>query len=72
MEEDMAERDFSEIAKLGERYNKEPTSKIFVPLADAYRKNNMIDEALEVLNKGLEYHPQYALAHLILGKCYFE
>ncbi len=68
----MPERDFSEIAKLGERYNKEPTSKIFAPLADAYRKNNMIDEALEVLNKGLEYHPQYALAHLILGKCYFD
>lgn len=68
----MAERDFSEIAKLGERYNKEPTSKIFVPLADAYRKNNMIDEALDVLNKGLEYHPQYALAHLILGKCYYD
>jgi len=68
----MAERDFSEIAKLSERYNKEPKSRIFVQLADAYRKNNMIDEALDVLHKGLEYHPHYALAHLILGKCYFD
>jgi len=68
----MAERDFSEIAKLSERYNKDPKSRIFVQLADAYRKNNMIDEALEVLNRGLEYHPHYALAHLILGKCYLD
>ncbi|MEO0191020.1 MAG: tetratricopeptide repeat protein, partial [candidate division WOR-3 bacterium] len=68
----MAEQDFTEIARLAERYNKDPKSRIFVQLADAYRKNNMVDEALEVLNQGLQYHPQYPLAHLILGKCYFD
>lgn len=68
----MAEQDFSEIARLAERYSKEPKSRIFVQLADAYRKNNMVDEALEVLNQGLQYHPNYPLAHLILGKCYFD
>ncbi len=68
----MAEQDFSEIARLAERYSKEPKSRIFVQLADAYRKNNMIDEALEVLKQGLQYHPQYPLAYLILGKCYFD
>jgi tetratricopeptide (TPR) repeat protein len=67
----MANLDFSEIAKLNERYNKDPKSKIFVQLADAYRKNNMFDEALDVLNKGLHYHPHYSLAYLIQGKCYF-
>lgn len=67
----MAEIDFSEIAKLNERFNKDPKSKIFVQLADAYRKNNMIDEAQDVLNKGLQYHPQYSLAYLIQGKCFF-
>jgi len=72
MEEDMAERDFSEIARLSERYNKDPKSRIFVQLADAYRKNNMIDEALEILQKGLQHHPNYGLAYLILGKCYFD
>jgi len=68
----MNELDFSEIAKLSEKYNKDPRSRIFVQLADCYRKNNMVDEALDVLNKGLEHHPQYPLAHLVLGKCYFD
>lgn len=68
----MPEKDFSEIARLSERYNKDPESRIFVQLADAYRKNSMIDEALDVLNNGLRYHPQYALAYLIMGKCFFD
>jgi tetratricopeptide (TPR) repeat protein len=72
MEEEMGEKDFSEIARLSERYNKDPKSKIFVQLADAYRKSNMIDEALEILNKGLAFNPNYPLAYLILGKCYFD
>jgi tetratricopeptide (TPR) repeat protein len=68
----MGEKDFSEIARLSERLNKDPKSRIFVQLADAYRKSNMIDEALEILNKGLAFHPNYPLAHLILGKCHFD
>ncbi len=68
----MNELDFSEISKLSEKYNKEPQSRLFVQLADAYRKNNMIEEALDVLNKGLNYHPQYPLAYLVLGKCHFD
>jgi tetratricopeptide (TPR) repeat protein len=68
----MAEQDFSEIAKLSERFSKDPKSRIFVQLADAYRKNNMVDEALEVMKQGLQYHPQYPLAHLIMGRCFFD
>ncbi|MBE0432149.1 tetratricopeptide repeat protein, partial [candidate division WOR-3 bacterium] len=64
--------DFSDISKLNEKYAREPKSRIFVQLADAYRKNKMIDEALDVLNKGIEYHPQYALAYLVIGKCYYD
>lgn len=68
----MAEQDFSEIARLSERFNKDPKSRIFVQLADTYRKNNMIDEALDILHKGLAHHPDYPLAHLILGKCLYD
>ncbi len=66
----MAERDFAEIARLSEKYSKDPKSRIFVQLADAYRKNGMTDEALDVLKNGLQHHPDYALGYLILGKCY--
>jgi tetratricopeptide (TPR) repeat protein len=68
----MNELDFTEITKLNEKFSKEPKSRIFVQLADLYRKNNMIDEALDVLNKGFEFHPQYPVAYLILGKCYYD
>ena len=68
----MNEVDFSEITRLNEKYSKDPKSRIFVQLADLYRKNNMVDEALEVLGKGLEYHPEYPVAYLILGKCYYD
>jgi len=68
----MNELDFSEITRLNEKYNKDPKSRIFVQLADLYRKNNMLDEALDVLNKGFEYHPEYPVAYLILGKCYYD
>ncbi|UCD18939.1 MAG: hypothetical protein JSU64_05800 [candidate division WOR-3 bacterium] len=68
----MNELDFSEISRLSEKYSKDPQSRIFVQLADVYRKNNMVDEALDVLNKGLAYHPEYPLAFLVLGKCYFD
>lgn len=68
----MTETDFTEITRLSKRFYQNPRSKIFVHLADAYRKNNMIDEALEVLKNGLRYHPNYPLAHLIRGKCFFN
>jgi tetratricopeptide (TPR) repeat protein len=68
----MNELDFSEIQRLSEKYGKDPKSRIFVQLADLYRKNNMLDEALDVINKGLEFHPEYPVAYLILGKCYYD
>ncbi|MGD8978582.1 MAG: hypothetical protein PVH23_00740 [candidate division WOR-3 bacterium] len=66
----MNELDFSEITRLNEKLSKDPKSRIFVQLADLYRKNNMIDEALDVLNKGFEFHPEYPVAYLIQGKCF--
>ena len=68
----MNELDFSEITRLNEKFSKDPKSRIFVQLADLYRKNNMIDEALDVLNKGFEFHPEYPVAYLIQGKCYHD
>lgn len=61
-----------EIEKLSERLAKDPKSLVFSPLANAYRKNNMIDEAIEILQKGLALHPNYASARTVLGRCYVD
>jgi tetratricopeptide (TPR) repeat protein len=61
-----------EIERLSERLAKDPKSLVFSSLANAYRKNNMIDEAIEILQKGLEIHPDYASARTVLGKCYAD
>ncbi len=61
-----------EIERLTELYEKDPTSRVFAPLADSYRKSGLYDEAVDILKKGLEFHPDYVSAHLVLGRCYHE
>lgn len=61
-----------EIEKLKEKVEKDPLSKLFVPLAEEYRKIGMLDEAVSVLLKGLENQPNYMTARVALGKIYLE
>lgn len=61
-----------EIEALSAKLEDDPKSLVFAPLADAYRKSNMIDEAIEICQRGLQIHPDYAVAHLVLGRCYIE
>ena len=61
-----------DIEKLKEKVAKDPNSKLFVPLADEYRKKGMLDEAVSVLLKGLENQPSYMSARVSLGKIYLE
>lgn len=61
-----------ELVSLVERYEKAPDSRLFAPLADAYRKNGDLDRAIEVCEKGLKTYPEYASAHVILGKCFYD
>ncbi len=61
-----------EIEKLRAKLEKDPDSKVFLPLAEEYRKEGMLDEAIEVLQKGLSKYPQYTSARVALGKIYFE
>lgn len=62
----------NEIEKLREKVDKDPNSKLFVPLAEEYRKEGMTDEAISVLQKGLERQPGYMSARVSLGKIYLE
>jgi tetratricopeptide (TPR) repeat protein len=62
----------AEIKHFQERYDKAPESRIFAPLADACRKNGDVDKAIELCEAGLERYPDYASAHVILGKCFYD
>lgn len=55
-----------------DRYNRFPDSRVFAPLADAYRKKGDTAKAIEILEQGLERFPKYASARVILGKCFYD
>jgi tetratricopeptide (TPR) repeat protein len=61
-----------DIERLKEKIEKDPNSKLFVPLAEEYKKAGMLDEAIDVLTKGLERQPGYLSARVSLGKIYIE
>ena len=61
-----------DIERLKEKLDKDPNSKLFVPLAEEYKKAGMFDEAVDVLTKGLEAQPGYLSARVSLGKIYIE
>ncbi|GAB4411434.1 MAG: hypothetical protein OHK0032_07320 [Thermodesulfovibrionales bacterium] len=63
---------FEDIEKLRMRVEKDPNSRLFLPLAEEYRKSGMLDEAISVLLSGLERHPGYTSARVALGKIYIE
>jgi tetratricopeptide (TPR) repeat protein len=62
----------SEIEKLSEKVEKDPSSTLFVRLAEEYRKAGRLDEAIEVLTSGIERQPSYVSARVALGKAYLE
>ncbi|MDO8746257.1 MAG: hypothetical protein Q7J70_01175 [Thermodesulfovibrionales bacterium] len=61
-----------DIDKLKEKVKKDPNSKLFVPLAEEYRKIGMLDEAISVLMTGITSQPGYTSARVSLGKIYLE
>lgn len=68
----MTEAYNEDIGQLEERFERAPESRLFAPLADAYRKEGRVDQAIEIVEQGLERYPEYASAHVILGKCFYD
>jgi tetratricopeptide (TPR) repeat protein len=54
------------------RYQEDPTSRIFAPLAEAYRKAGLLDEALEVVRDGLRIHPTFMSGRVALARVLFD
>jgi hypothetical protein len=62
----------SEIEKLERRYAENPQGLTFAPLAEVHRKNGDVARALELLLAGLELHPNYIPASIVLGRCHWD
>ena len=71
MNVDFAELD-DRIAKCQKILDADPNSQIFAALAEAYRKKRMVDKALDVCRKGLELHPDYSSAYIVLSKIFMD
>ncbi|MDH3215577.1 MAG: hypothetical protein OEN01_04690 [Candidatus Krumholzibacteria bacterium] len=61
-----------ELDELFERYRQAPDSYVFVLVADACRKINRLEEALEICDRGISLHPEYASGHVVRGKCLWD
>jgi len=54
------------------RYQEDPTSRVFAPLAEAYRKAGMLDEAIEISREGLRVHPGFIGGRVALARALSE
>ncbi|MEK6690925.1 MAG: tetratricopeptide repeat protein [Nitrospirota bacterium] len=61
-----------DISKLAEKLARDPSSKLFIPLAEEYRRSGMLDEAIQVLSDCLKANPNYMTARVSLGKMLLE
>ncbi len=50
----------------------EPGSKVFAPVAEYYRKNNWLKEAIFLCKNGLEENPGFSSGLTVLAHCHFD
>lgn len=54
------------------RYQEDPRSRVFAPLAEAYRKAGLLDEAIEIARDGVRIHPHFVGGRVALGRALFD
>src|SRR6185312_9547163 len=54
------------------KYQDDPSSRVFAPLAEAYRKAGLINEAIEVARDGLRIHPRFMGGRVALARALFD
>lgn len=60
------------LTQLRNRWESDPSSRVFLQLAEEYRHQGRIKEALDVLERGLKEHPGYLSALVAKGRCLLE
>jgi tetratricopeptide (TPR) repeat protein len=61
-----------EIAQYQGILARESSSLVFAALAEAYRKRNMLDQAIAVCRKGLHHHPDFVSGRVALARAYVD
>ena len=59
----------SEIEKLERRWRDNPKGTVFAPYAEVLRKNGDHAMARDVLQQGLQLHPDHMPGNIVLGRC---
>jgi tetratricopeptide (TPR) repeat protein len=54
------------------KYQEDPTSRVFAPLAEAYRKAGLVEEAIEIAREGLRVHPGFIGGRVALARALFD
>lgn len=54
------------------KYQEDPRSRIFAPLAEAYRKAGLINEAIDIARDGVRIHPQFVGGRVALARALFD
>ena len=54
------------------KYQDDPSSRVFAPLAEAYRKAGLLDEAVEICRDGLRIHPHFIGGRVALARALFD
>jgi tetratricopeptide (TPR) repeat protein len=60
------------LSQLRTRWQGDPSSRVFLQLAEEYRHLGRVQDALEVLDSGLKEHPGYLSALVAKGRCLLE
>ncbi len=54
------------------KYQEDPKSRVFAPLAESYRKAGLLDEAIEICRDGIRHHPHFIGGHVALARALFD
>jgi len=61
-----------EIARYREILAREPSSVLFAPLSEAYRKRGMLSRAIDVCIRGLAHHPNLLSGRVALARALYD
>lgn len=64
----ISESESAKLARLEERVARDPSSPLFLPLAEAYRQKGRAADAERVLRAGLGHHKEHFSARTALGR----